>query len=156
MSTIGNIIWIVLGGIWMSLGWVIAGVIMYLTVIGIPWGRSCFVIAGFTLLPFGNEAVPRELVTGRDDVGTGDAGLVGNIIWLLLAGWWLALGHIVTGIGICLTVIGIPFGIQHFKLAGMSLMPIGKTIVPKEVAAQLRQRPLAARWRRGHSMGDVR
>ena len=145
MSTIGNIIWILLGGIWMSLGWVIAGVIMYLTVIGIPWGRSCFVIAGFTLLPFGNEAVPRELVTGRDDVGTGDAGLVGNIIWLLLAGWWLALGHIVTGIGICLTVIGIPFGIQHFKLAGMSLMPIGKTIVPKEVAAQLRRRPMTVR-----------
>lgn len=137
MSTIGNIIWILLGGIWMSLGWVIAGVIMYLTVIGIPWGRSCFVIAGFTLLPFGNEAVPRELVTGRDDVGTGDAGMVGNIIWLLLAGWWLALGHVVTGIGVCLTVIGIPFGIQHFKLAGISLMPIGKTIVPKEVAARL-------------------
>ena len=64
---------------------------------------------------------------------------------LLLAGWWLALGHVVTGIGVCLTVIGIPFGIQHFKLAGISLMPIGKTIVPKEVAAQLRRRPMAAR-----------
>ena len=140
MSTIGNIIWIVLGGVWMSLGWVIAGVVMYLTVIGIPWGRSCFVIAEFTLLPFGREAVPRQLVTGRDDVGTGDAGMVGNIVWLLLAGWWLALGHVVTGIGTCLTVIGIPFGIQHFKLAGISLMPIGKTIVPKEVAARLRQR----------------
>ena len=139
MRTIGNIIWILLGGIWMSLGWAIAGAIMYLTVIGIPWGRSCFVIAQFTLLPFGHEAVPRELVTGRDDVGTGDAGLVGNIVWLLLAGWWLALGHVVTGIGTCLTVIGIPFGIQHFKLAGISLMPIGKTIVPKEVAARLRQ-----------------
>lgn len=139
MSTIGNIIWILLGGIWMSLGWAIAGVIMYLTVIGIPWGRSCFVIAEFTLLPFGREAVPRELVTGRDDLGTGDAGLVGNIVWLLLAGWWLALGHVVTGIGTCLTVIGIPFGIQHFKLAGISLMPIGKTIVPKEVAARLRR-----------------
>ncbi len=140
MSTIGNIIWIVLGGVWMSLGWVIAGVVMYLTVIGIPWGRSCFVIAEFTLLPFGREAVPRELVTGRDDVGTGDAGIVGNIVWLLLAGWWLALGHVVTGIGTCLTVIGIPFGIQHFKLAGISLMPIGKTILPKEVVARLRQR----------------
>ena len=139
MSTIGNIIWILLGGIWMSLGWAIAGVIMYLTVIGIPWGRSCFVIAEFTLLPFGREAVPRELVTGRDDLGTGDAGLVGNIVWLLLAGWWLALGHVVTGIGLCLTVIGIPFGIQHFKLAGISLMPIGKTIVPKEVGSRLRQ-----------------
>ena len=84
--------------------------------------------------------MPRELVTGGDDVGTGDAGIVGNIVWLLLAGWWLALGHVVTGIATCLTVIGIPFGIQHFKLAGISLMPIGKTIVPKEVAARLRQR----------------
>ena len=139
MSTIGNIIWILLGGIWMSLGWAIAGVVMYLTVIGIPWGRSCFVIAQFTLLPFGHEAVPRELVTGRDDVGTGDAGLIGNIVWLLLAGWWLALGHAATGIGLCLTIIGIPFGIQHFKLAGISLMPIGKTIVPKEVGSRLRQ-----------------
>ena len=140
MSTIGNIIWILLGGIWMSLGWVVAGVIMYLTVIGIPWGRSCFVIAGFTLYPFGHEAVSRKEVRGRDDVGTGSVGMAGNIVWLLLAGWWLALGHLVAGLTTCLTVIGIPFGIQHFKLAGVSLMPIGKTIVPKQVAAQLRQK----------------
>ena len=78
MSTIGNIIWIVLGGIWMSLGWVIAGVIMFVTVIGIPWGRSCFVIAGFTLFPFGHEAVSRKLVIGQDDLGTGIAGVAGN------------------------------------------------------------------------------
>lgn len=140
MSTIGNIIWILLGGIWMSLGWVAAGVIMYLTVIGIPWGRSCFVIAGFTLYPFGHEAVSRKEVRGRDDVGTGSVGMAGNIVWLLLAGWWLALGHLVAGLTTCLTVIGIPFGIQHFKLAGVSLMPIGKTIVPQQVAAQLRQK----------------
>ena len=140
MSTIGNIIWILLGGIWMSLGWVAAGVIMYLTVIGIPWGRSCFVIAGFTLYPFGHEAVSRKEVRGRDDVGTGSVGMAGNIVWLLLAGWWLALGHLVAGLTTYLTVIGIPFGIQHFKLAGVSLMPIGKTIVPQQVAAQLRQK----------------
>jgi uncharacterized membrane protein YccF (DUF307 family) len=140
MSVIGNIIWILLGGIWMSLGWVIAGVIMYLTVIGIPWGRSCFVIAGFALFPFGHEAVSRKEVTGRDDLGTGSAGMAGNIVWLLLAGWWLALGHLATGLIVCLTVIGIPFGIQHFKLAGISLMPVGKTIVPKQIAAQVRQK----------------
>ena len=139
MSTIGNIIWIVLGGIWMSLGWVIAGVIMFVTVIGIPWGRSCFVIAGFTLFPFGHEAVSRRLVTGQDDLGTGSAGVAGNLVWLLLAGWWLALGHLIAGVISCLTVIGIPFGIQHFKLAGISLMPMGKSIVPKQVAAQLRK-----------------
>ena len=138
MSTIGNIIWILLGGIWMSIGWVIAGAIMYLTVIGIPWGRSCFVIARFTLFPFGHETVSRRAVTGQEDLGTGSAGLLGNIVWLLLAGWWLALGHVLAGLVTCLTVIGIPFGIQHFKLAGISLMPVGKTIVPKELAARLR------------------
>ena len=138
MSTIGNIIWILLGGIWMSIGWVIAGAIMYVTVIGIPWGRSCFVIARFTLFPFGHEAVSRRAVTGQEDLGTGSAGLLGNIVWLLLAGWWLALGHVLAGLATCLTVIGIPFGIQHFKLAGISLMPVGKTIVPKELAARLR------------------
>ena len=138
MSTIGNIIWILLGGIWMSIGWVIAGVIMYVTVIGIPWGRSCFVIARFTLFPFGHEAVSRRRVTGQEDLGTGTAGMLGNIVWLLLAGWWLALCHVMTGLIVSLTVIGIPFGIQHFKLAGISLMPVGKTIVPKELAARLR------------------
>ena len=66
--------------------------------------------------------------------------MVGNIVWLLLAGWWLALGHLATGLIVCLTVIGIPFGIQHFKLAGISLMPVGKTIVPKQIAAQVRQK----------------
>lgn len=136
MSTIGNIIWIVCGGIWMSLGWVLAGVIMYLTVIGIPWGRSCFVIAKFTLFPFGHEAVSREEVTGQRDMGTGVAGALGNIVWLLLAGWWLAVGHIVAAIVCCLTVIGIPFGLQHFKLAGISLVPVGKTIVPKGIIAR--------------------
>lgn len=136
MSTIGNIIWIMCGGIWMSLGWVLAGVIMYLTVIGIPWGRSCFVIAGFTLLPFGHEVVPRKEVTGQDDMGTGVAGMVGNIVWLLLAGWWLAVGHIVAAIVSCVTVIGIPFGLQHFKLAKISLLPVGKTIVPKAIVAR--------------------
>lgn len=143
MSTIGNIIWVLLGGIWMSLGWVVAGSIMFLTVIGIPWGRSCFVIARFTLFPFGHEAVPRELVTGKKDLGTGIAGMVGNVVWLLLAGWWLALGHLATGLIVCLTVIGIPFGLQHFKLAGVSLFPVGKTIVPKQIAAQARRRQLS-------------
>ena len=138
MSTIGNIIWILLGGIWMSIGWVIAGAIMFVTIIGIPWGRSCFVIARFTLFPFGHEAVSRRTVTGREDLGTGIAGVLGNIVWLLLAGWWLALGHVLASVAMCLTVIGIPFGIQHFKLAGISLMPVGQTIVPKGITARLR------------------
>ena len=108
----------------------IAAVIMAITIIGIPWARAAFNIAAYTLLPFGQRAVPRELVTGRHDAGTGLLGVLGNIIWFVLAGWWLAIGHLAIGIAQCLTIIGIPFGLQHIKLAIIALAPVGKSVVP--------------------------
>ena len=140
MRAIGNFLWFLLGGIFMGLGWVVVGCIMYITVIGIPWGRSCFVIAKFNFLPFGKEAISRKELTGEDDLGTGTLGILGNVIWFLLAGLWLAIGHAICGVLNLCTVIGIPFGIQHLKLAGISLSPIGKTIVTAEVAEEARRR----------------
>lgn len=139
-----NILWIVTGGIWMALGWLLAAVIMAITIIGLPWARAAFNISGYTLLPFGQVALRRDEVLGRSDLGTGTAGLVGNIIWLVLAGWWLALGHLATAIALALTVIGIPFAWAHLKLAMLSLWPIGRIIVPAAEADALRagvQRP---------------
>ena len=87
-------------------------------------------IAAYTLLPFGQRAVSRAEYTGREDVGTGLLGFMGNLVWLVLAGWWLALGHLVTALLLAVTIIGIPFAWAHLKLAGIALWPIGKMIVP--------------------------
>jgi uncharacterized membrane protein YccF (DUF307 family) len=125
-----NLLWIVFGGLWMAIGWVIAGVIMAITIIGLPWTRAAFNIAAYTLLPFGQKAVSRAEYTGRQDIGTGSLGVLGNILWLVLAGWWLALAHVVTAILLAITIIGIPFAWAHLKLAGLALWPIGKMIVP--------------------------
>jgi len=129
VSLLLNLLWIVFGGLWMSVGWVIAAVIMAITIIGIPWARAAFNIASYTLFPFGRRAVSRAEHLGTTDIGTGLLGLLGNIVWLVLAGWWLALGHIVTAILLAVTIIGIPFAWAHLKLAGIALWPIGKMIV---------------------------
>ena len=130
MSLLFNLLWIVFGGFWMAVGWAIAAVIMAVTIIGLPWARSAFTIAAYTLLPFGQRAVPRDEYFGREDIGTGTLGFVGNIIWFVLAGWWLALGHLLTALLLAVTIIGIPFAWAHLKLAGLALWPIGKVIVP--------------------------
>lgn len=129
-SILLNILWILFGGLHMALGWLIAAIIMAITIIGLPWARAAFNIAAYTLLPFGYKAVRRDSLTGRPDIGTGPLGLIGNLIWLILAGWWLALAHIVTAIVLAVTIIGIPFAWAHLKLAGIALWPIGKEIVP--------------------------
>jgi uncharacterized membrane protein YccF (DUF307 family) len=133
LSLLLNVLWIVLGGAGMALGWLVAAVIMAITIIGLPWARAAFNIAVYTLVPFGTAAVSRAVVTGREDIGTGPFGLIGNIIWLVLAGWWLALGHLIAAVLFAITIIGIPFAWAHLKLAGIALWPIGKTIVPIDI-----------------------
>ncbi len=115
----------------MGLGWWFAGLLCAITIVGIPWAKACFVIGQFAFLPFGKEAVDRSKLSGSEDIGTGPLGMIGNILWFLFAGFWLAIGHLVTALGFFITIIGIPFGFQHLKLAGLALAPIGKTIVNK-------------------------
>ena len=140
MRTIGNFLWFIFGGVFMGLMWWLVGLIAFVSIVGIPWGRACMVIGNFTFFPFGREAISRKELTQVDDLGTGTLGLLGNIVWFLLAGVWLALGHAVSAVACFLTLIGIPFGIQHLKLAGIALAPVGKTVVSKEVAAAARER----------------
>ena len=139
MRAIGNFLWFVLGGVLMGLAWWLFGLLAILTVVGIPWAKACFVIGQLTFLPFGREAISREELRGIDDVGTGPLGLLGNVVWFLLAGVWLAIGHVMCALACFLTIIGIPFGLQHLKLAGLALAPIGKPVVTKEVAAAARR-----------------
>lgn len=138
LSLILNLLWIVFGGLWMAAGWLLAALIMAITVIGLPWARAAFNIASYALLPFGRVAVSREEASGREDLGTGPLGFLGNLIWLVLAGWWLALGHIATAIGLAVTIIGIPFAWAHLKLVPISLWPIGRTIMTGEELERLR------------------
>jgi len=142
MSLVLNLLWVIFGGLWMAVGWVIAGIVMAITIVGLPWARAAFNIASYTLLPFGYKAVSRATYSGREDICTGPLVLLGNLIWLVLAGWWLALGHVVTAVLLAVTIIGIPFAWAHLKLAGLALWPIGKMIVPVEDPAL----PYARRW----------
>lgn len=132
VSLLLNVLWIVFGGLWMAVGWIVAAVLMAVTIIGLPWARAAFNIASYTLLPFGQKAVSRAEYYGTEDLGTGPLGFLGNLVWLVLAGWWLALGHLITAILLAVTIVGIPFAWAHLKLAGIALWPIGKIIVPAD------------------------
>ena len=116
MNFIGNVIWLLFGGIIAAIIWCIAGLILCVTVIGLPFGLQCFKISGFVLWPFG-----REIELGHFGAG----GLLFNIIWLIFFGWEFAIAHLVIGVIFCITIVGIPFGIQHFKFAQLGLMPFG-------------------------------
>jgi len=121
VRTLLNIIWLVFAGFWMAIGYVVAGIVCCILIITIPFGIAAFRIAAYALWPFGNTVVRRP------DAGAGSA--IGNVIWLIVAGWWLALGHLITAIVLAVTIIGIPFAWAHLKLAGIALWPIGKEIV---------------------------
>lgn len=121
MRLILNVIWLVLAGFWMAVGYAVAGLICCALIITIPWGIASFRIANYALWPFGREVV--------DKPGAGTGSLLGNVIWIIVAGFWLAIGHIVTGIALCVTIIGIPLGVANFKLVKVSLVPLGKEIV---------------------------
>jgi uncharacterized membrane protein YccF (DUF307 family) len=129
LRSLFNLLWFVLGGVWMGLAWWLVGLLCFVSIVGIPWGRACFVIGEFSFLPFGRTTVSRRELTGKADIGTSVLGTLGNVIWFLLAGIWLALGHLVSALACFLTIVGIPFGIQHLKLAVVALAPIGQTVV---------------------------
>lgn len=133
MRIILNLIWLVLAGFWMALAYVAAGIICCILIITIPFGIASFRIANYALWPFGRTIVDRH------DAGVGS--LIGNVIWIVFAGFWLAIAHIVTGIALCVTLIGIPLGLANFKLIPVSLMPLGKAIVPVDRGTSAYYRP---------------
>lgn len=130
IRTLLNLIWLIFAGVELAIGYIVGGVVMMVTVIGIPFGVQAFKLAGYTLWPFGRAVVPDP-----DRSGVGSA--LGNILWLLLVGWWLAAAHFVFGLLLCLTIVGIPMGIASFKMAGLALMPFGRKIVDRSNYGQL-------------------
>jgi uncharacterized membrane protein YccF (DUF307 family) len=121
VKTILNILWLVLCGIWLAIAYTVMGVIMCILIITIPFGIASFRLAGYVLWPFGRTVVPKP--------SAGAGSFIGNVLWFILAGLWIAIAHIVTGIALCLTIIGIPLGIADFKLAMVAVAPLGKDIV---------------------------
>jgi uncharacterized membrane protein YccF (DUF307 family) len=160
MRTIGNVIWFCfLGGFWAWLLWLVASALCFISILGIPWGRACYNISELAASPFGKEAINRRELTLKRDLGTSVFGTVGNLIWLLLIGAWIALAHTIAGVACCITILCIPFGLQHFKLAGLAIAPIGKSIVSKELAAEARQanaKSDLAKVRGGTPVGDIK
>lgn len=125
MKLVLNLIWLVLCGFWMAVGYAVAGIICCVLIITIPFGLASFRMANYALWPFGRSLV--------DKPGAGAMSTLGNIIWIVVAGWWLALGHLVTGVLLCLTIIGIPLGFANFKMLPVSLVPLGKEIVDDDI-----------------------
>ena len=140
MRTVLNILNFVLGGFLTTLGWLIATLFSIVLIITLPLTRSCWEITKLSLLPYGNEAVHvNELEPGAKSSVMNAGGTLLNIIWLMLFGWWLCLTHIMAGIAQCITIIGIPVGIANFKIAAIALWPVGRRVVPVEVARAARE-----------------
>jgi uncharacterized membrane protein YccF (DUF307 family) len=126
MRIVLNVLWLVLAGLWLAIGYVAAAIVCFVLIITIPFGIAALRIAGHTLWPFGSTAVRNP------DAGV--ASLIGNVLWVLLCGWWLALAHIVAGVALCITIIGIPLGLACFKLVPICFWPLGVEIVSVEEA----------------------
>lgn len=122
LRTLLNVVWLVFSGLWMALGYAVAGLVCLILVVTIPWAFACFRIARYALWPFGNTIVRRP--------EAGVASGLGNAVWLVFAGIWITLAHLTAGVAFCLTIVGIPFGLAHFKMVPVSLMPLGSEIVP--------------------------
>jgi uncharacterized membrane protein YccF (DUF307 family) len=135
MRIIGNILWLILEGFWLAIGYLVAALICFVLIITIPFGIASWRLAGYALWPFG------RVVVADPDAGAGS--LIGNVLWFVLAGLWLAIAHVVTGLLLCLTIIGIPFGVASFKMAAAAIAPLGKRIVPLDEAYDRRRRPAA-------------
>ena len=127
-----NFFWFILGGFVMGLAWWLIGLLCFISIIGIPFGRACFVMGELAFWPFGQDVINRRYLNKADDIGTGAFGTLGNIIWFVFFGIWLAIGHLFHAIVCFVTIIGIPFGLQHLKLAGLAVAPIGKTVINKQ------------------------
>jgi uncharacterized membrane protein YccF (DUF307 family) len=122
MRLVLNLLWLILSGIWFFIAYVLAGIVMCLLIITIPFGLASFRLAAFVLWPFGRTVVPRPTA--------GAASMIGNVLWFVLIGLWMAIGHLISGVLLCLTIIGIPLGLGNFKLAAVAIAPLGKEIVP--------------------------
>ena len=122
MKTLFNIIWLVLAGFWMALGYLIAAVLLAITIIGLPFAKQSLKLGGYALWPFGRALI-------QSPARHTSLSVIGNVLWFVLAGWWLALGHLITGVALCLTIIGIPLGIADIKMAGAALVPFGRMVV---------------------------
>ncbi|WP_101525790.1 YccF domain-containing protein [Nocardioides houyundeii] len=128
MRTIGNVLWLVLAGWWLALGYVVAGVISFVLIITIPFGIASFRIAGFVLWPFGRTVV------WKPQAGVGS--VIGNVLWIIFFGWELAVGHVIAGLLLCVTIIGIPFGLACWKMVPISLLPLGRDVVPVDAVTR--------------------
>jgi uncharacterized membrane protein YccF (DUF307 family) len=122
LKTLLNIIWLALAGVWMALGYLVAAVLLAITIIGLPFAKQSLKLGGYALWPFGRALV-------QSPTRHRSLSVIGNVLWFVLAGWWLALGHLFTGIALCLTIIGIPLGIADIKMAGAALVPFGRQVV---------------------------
>ena len=124
-----NILWLIFGGLAFAAWWFVSALIMIISIVGIPFARAAINMGLFALWPFGRKVIDRSELTGEVDIGTGRFGVVGNIVWLLFAGFWLAIAHLVMAFGLAVTIVGIPFAWQHMKFSGFAIWPIGRAVV---------------------------